>query len=157
MTAAPASGRVRYSRWLDWEKLLTSGPGYYGDEGRQAFKGLYTGVHTPNPAHMSTVLAPRYSYEERSDRALIMEITITIPEELTNQLHTDTQELERRVREKVAVELYQEGASEEQIRRLLNLDTRFEVHALLKRHGVPLRYTLQDLEDDRDTLRRLGL
>jgi hypothetical protein len=55
------------------------------------------------------------------------------------------------------VELYQEGASEEQIRRLLNLDTRFEVHALLKRHGVPLRYTLQDLEDDRDTLRRLGL
>ena len=86
-----------------------------------------------------------------------MEITITIPEELTNQLHTDTQALERRVREKIAAELYQEGASEEQIRRLLNLDTRFEVHALLKRHGVPLRYTLQDLEDDRDTLRRLGL
>jgi len=82
---------------------------------------------------------------------------LPIPEELTNQLHTDTHELERRVREKVAVELYQEGASEEQIRRLLNLDTRFEVHALLKRHGVPLRYTLQDLEDDRDTLRRLGL
>ena len=66
-----------------------------------------------------------------------MEITITIPEELTNQLHTDTQELERRVREKVAAKLYQEGASEEQIRRLLNLDTRFEVHALLKRHGCP--------------------
>ena len=76
-----------------------------------------------------------------------MEITITIPEELTNQLHTDTHELERRVREKIAAELYQEGASEEQIRRLLNLDTRFEVHALLKRHGVPLRYTLQDLEE----------
>ena len=55
------------------------------------------------------------------------------------------------------MERYQEGASEEQIRRLLSLDTRFEVHALLKRHGVPLRYTLQDLEDDRDTLRRLGL
>jgi predicted HTH domain antitoxin len=86
-----------------------------------------------------------------------MEITITIPEELTNQLHTDTQELERRVWEKIAAELYQEGVSKEQIRRLLNLDTRFEVHVLLKRHGVPLRYTLQDLEDDRDTLRRLGL
>jgi hypothetical protein len=53
---------------------------------------------------------------ERSDRAFITEITITIPEELTNQLHTDTQELERRVREKVAVELYQKEASEEQIR-----------------------------------------
>ena len=86
-----------------------------------------------------------------------MEITITIPEELTNQLYMDTQERERHVREKIAVELYQEGASEEQIRRLLNLDTRFEVHALLKRHGVPLLYTFQDLEDDRDTLHRLGL
>ena len=29
-----------------------------------------------------------------------MEITIMIPEELTNQLHMDTQELERRVRKK---------------------------------------------------------
>ena len=86
-----------------------------------------------------------------------IEITPTIPEELTNQLHTDTHELERHVREKIAAELYQEGASEEQIRRLLNLDTRFEVHALLKRHGVPLRYTFQDLEDDRGTLQRLGL
>ena len=86
-----------------------------------------------------------------------MAIIITIPEELTNQLHTDMHELERRVREKIAAELYQEGASEEQIRRLLNLETRFEVHALLKRHGVPLQYTLQDLEDDRNTLRRLGL
>jgi predicted HTH domain antitoxin len=86
-----------------------------------------------------------------------MEITITIPEEITNQLHTDAGELQHRVLETIAVELYQEGASEEQLRRLLNLESRFEVHALLKRHGVPLRYTLQDLEDDRDTLRRLGL
>ena len=39
-----------------------------------------------------------------------MEIPPTIPEELTNQLHTDTHELERRVREKIVAELYQEGA-----------------------------------------------
>ena len=38
-----------------------------------------------------------------------MEITITIPEELTNQLHTYTHELERCVREKIAVELYRKG------------------------------------------------
>jgi predicted HTH domain antitoxin len=137
--------------------LLTSGADYYGDEGRQIFKGLHAAVHTPSTAHVSTALATRYSYNREAIESPTMEITITIPEELTNQLHTDTQELERRVREKIAVELYQEGASEEQIRRLLNLDTRFEVHALLKRHGVPLRYTLQDLEDDRDTLHRLGL
>jgi predicted HTH domain antitoxin len=86
-----------------------------------------------------------------------MEITISIPEEITNSLHTDAHTLQRRVLEKIAVELYQEGAGEEHLRRLLNLETRFEVHALLKRHGVPLRYTLQDLEDDRATLHRFGL
>jgi predicted HTH domain antitoxin len=86
-----------------------------------------------------------------------MEITITIPEDITTQLHTDAHALQHRVLETIAVALYQEGASEEQLRRLLNFDTRFEVHALLKRHGVPLRYTLEDLEDDRETLRRLGL
>jgi hypothetical protein len=44
-----------------------------------------------------------------------MEITPTIPEELTNQLHTDTHELERRVREKIAAELYQGGVREDQM------------------------------------------
>jgi len=46
LTAAPVSGRVRGSRWLDWEKLLTSGADYYGAEGRQAFKG-FTRESTP--------------------------------------------------------------------------------------------------------------
>lgn len=33
-------------------------------------------------------------------------------------------------------------------RRLLGLELRFEVHALLKEHRVPLQYTASDLEDD---------
>jgi len=32
-----------------------------------------------------------------------------------------------------------------------------EVHAFLKEHGVPINYTLADLEQDRQTLQRLGL
>jgi Uncharacterised protein family (UPF0175) len=72
-------------------------------------------------------------------------------------LHTDAHAFQCRVLDIIAVELYKEGASEEQLRRLLNLDSRFEVHAPLKRHDVRLRYTLQDLEDDREAHRRVGL
>jgi predicted HTH domain antitoxin len=49
----------------------------------------------------------------------------------------------------LAVEGYRTGAlSEAQVRRLLGLETRFEVHALLKEYMVPLRYTQADLEED---------
>jgi hypothetical protein len=37
------------------------------------------------------------------------------------------------------------------------LETRFEVHALLKDHGVPLRYTAADFEDDLAAHRELGM
>jgi hypothetical protein len=46
----------------------------------------------------------------------------------------------RHALETIAVEGYRTGAlSEIQVRRLLGLETRFEVHALLKDHRVPLR------------------
>lgn len=38
--------------------------------------------------------------------------------------------------------------SEEQIRRLLGFESRFDVHAFLKKHGVPLNYILDDLKHD---------
>jgi hypothetical protein len=47
------------------------------------------------------------------------------------------------------VEGYRTGAlSETQVRRMLGLESRFDVHALLKEHRVPLRDTQADLEDD---------
>ena len=47
--------------------------------------------------------------------------------------------------------------TESQIRRLLGLDSRFQVHALLKEHSVPLYYTPADLEDDLQVQRELGI
>ena len=44
--------------------------------------------------------------------------------------------------------------SAEQVRRLLGFATRFEVEEFLKRHAV-YDYTLEDLEQDRETLRGL--
>jgi hypothetical protein len=58
----------------------------------------------------------------------------------------------------LAVEGYRTGAlSEAQIRRLLELETRFEVHALLKNHQQTLHYTEADLEADLAAHRELGI
>ena len=59
--------------------------------------------------------------------------------------------------ETIAVEGYQAGAlTERQVRRLLDLESRFEVHALLKEHKVPLHYTEAGLEEDLAAHRDLG-
>lgn len=51
--------------------------------------------------------------------------------------------LSRHALEALAVEGYRTGAlTETQVRRLLGLETRFEVHALLKEHKVPLHPSL---------------
>ena len=64
----------------------------------------------------------------------------------------------RRVAPAIAVEGYRTGAlTENQVRRLLELESRFDVHALLKEHRVPLQYTASDLEDDMRTHRQLGI
>ncbi len=44
-----------------------------------------------------------------------------------------------------------------ELRQLLGYETRMEVDAFLQRHGVELEYTLEDLERDRETHRKLGL
>jgi Uncharacterised protein family (UPF0175) len=44
-----------------------------------------------------------------------------------------------------------------QLRQLLGYETRMEVDAFLKSHGVELECTLEDIEGDRDTHRQLGL
>jgi predicted HTH domain antitoxin len=67
-------------------------------------------------------------------------------------------DVSRRSLEAIAVEAYRTGAlTESQVRRLLRFDSRFQVHALLKEHRVPLRYTGADLEDDLRAQRELGI
>ena len=64
----------------------------------------------------------------------------------------------RRSLEAIAVEGYRSGAlTESQIRRLLGLESRFQVHALLKQHNVPLQYTAADVEDDLQAQRELAI
>lgn len=85
-----------------------------------------------------------------------MDIAIHLPDDIARVLPWE--DIPRHLLEQIALQGYQAGhLSEEQVRRLLDYDTRLEVHAFFTAHDVPLRYTLADLEKDRDTSRRLGL
>jgi hypothetical protein len=87
-----------------------------------------------------------------------MKVTIQLPEDISAALEAQWDNIPRRSLEAVAIEGYRTGGlTEAQVRRLLELDTRFQVHALLKEHHVPLRYTEADVEDDLAAHRELGI
>jgi predicted HTH domain antitoxin len=87
-----------------------------------------------------------------------MQVTLNLPDDISAALQGQWRDLPRQALEALAVEGYRTGAlTESQVRRLLSLDTRFHVHALLKEHRVPLRYTEADLEDDLVAHRDLGI
>ena len=71
----------------------------------------------------------------------IMRVTIQLPDDISAALG----------------EQWDGALTESQVRRLLELETRFQVHALLKNHHVPLQYTSADIEDDLRAHRELGI
>ncbi len=67
-------------------------------------------------------------------------------------------DVSRHALETLAVEAYRTGVlSESQIRRLLGFETRLQVHALLKRYQVHLRYSSGDLQEALAVQRELGI
>jgi hypothetical protein len=89
-------------------------------------------------------------------KEMAMEVAIHLPEDVAAALPWE--DISRHLLEQIALEGYQERwLSEAQIRRLLGYETRLEVHGFLKDHGVPLHYTVDDLEQDRAAHERLGL
>src|SRR5258708_1629368 len=91
------------------------------------------------------------------DREPAMQITLDLPEDIARHLTNGGSDLSRAALESLALEGYRSGRlSESQIRRLLNFGTRYEVHGFLKDHGVPLRYSEQDLERDIENARKFS-
>lgn len=87
-----------------------------------------------------------------------MPVTIQLPDDISAALGDHWDDVPRRSLEAIAVEAYRvEALTEAQVRRLLGLETRFAVHALLKAHHVPVHYTRRDIEDDLRAHRELGL
>jgi hypothetical protein len=86
-----------------------------------------------------------------------MNVTVHIPDELAHRLAADGGDLERRALEGFALAEYQVGRlTAVELRQLLGIPTRYELDGFLKAHGVFEDYTLEDLEQERRTLERLG-
>ena len=85
-------------------------------------------------------------------------VTIHLPDELLKALAPSGGDLPRAALEALATEAYRERKiSHSQLRRLLGFETHMEVDGFLKERGVELEYTAEDLDRDRETIRRLGL
>jgi hypothetical protein len=78
-----------------------------------------------------------------------MEITLNIPDEFARQVVSEGKEPARIALEALALEGYRtELLSESALRQMLGFETRLQVHAFLKEHGVYLHYDVSDLDQD---------
>jgi predicted HTH domain antitoxin len=86
-----------------------------------------------------------------------MQVTVKIPDELAQRLIPEGHDPARTTLEAIAIEGYRSGAlTAHQTRLLLGFETRYELDGFLKTHNVlEHAYSLEDLEQDRRTLRQL--
>lgn len=74
-----------------------------------------------------------------------MELMVSIPDEVAQDLLTSETPLERRALELLAVDGYKRGKlTEYQVRIMLGFDYRFAVDAFLKEHGAYYDYTIEE-------------
>jgi len=86
-----------------------------------------------------------------------MRVTLELPDDVAESLAQNRPDVSRALLESLAVEGCRSGAlSVGQAAELLGT-SRNEVDGILKRAGVFLEYSLEDLNADRETYRRLGL
>jgi hypothetical protein len=87
-----------------------------------------------------------------------MDLTIQVPDELARHLAAEHGDLSRRVLEILALEEFKCGhVSKPELRRLLGFETRSGLDGFLKAHGIFEEYTLDDLEEERRDMSRLGI
>ena len=80
-----------------------------------------------------------------------MRVHLEIPEDLAKQLAPDPNDLTRAAIEAVALEGIRSGKlTVAQARRLLDLQSRYEMDSFLKMHSVFLDLTLDDVRRDSD-------
>ena len=78
-----------------------------------------------------------------------MDVHLEIPDELARQLASDANGLARAALEAIALEGVRSGKlTISQARRLLGIDSRYEMDGFLKAHGVFLDLTLEDVRRD---------
>jgi predicted HTH domain antitoxin len=83
-----------------------------------------------------------------------MQITVDIPDEVAQRLDPTGNELSRRLLEMIIADAYRCGkVNTSEVRQILQLPSRLETHAFLKRMGVYLNYDEAELERDLQTLK----
>jgi hypothetical protein len=85
-----------------------------------------------------------------------MTITLSLPADIVQLLTENGEDLSRTALESLALQEYRLGRlSDEQVRRMLGFESRFDVHAFFRTHDTYLNYTDSDLEQDLATARSL--
>ena len=86
-----------------------------------------------------------------------MQVTLEVPDDVVERLAPQGQNPARAALEAWAIEGYRSGSlSTAETRRLLGFETRYELDGFLKSHKVwDHAYSVEDLQDDRSTLRQL--
>lgn len=84
-----------------------------------------------------------------------MDVQLQIPDDVARVLQNEQPDLSRAALEALALEGYRgERLSEAQVRRMLGFRTRMQVHGFLKAHNVYLNYSIHELENDLESLKR---
>ena len=87
-----------------------------------------------------------------------MEVTVQIPDDLAGRMTDAGGDLSRRALEALALEELKQGhITKVELRRLLGFGSRYQLDGFLKAHDVYEDFTLEDLNQDREDLRRLDL
>ncbi len=81
-----------------------------------------------------------------------MQLTLEIPEDLAQRFAADASGLSRAALEALALEGVRSGKlTTAQARRLLGIQSRYEMDGFLKAHGVLLSVTIEDVRRDSET------
>ena len=83
-------------------------------------------------------------------------MSLEIPGDLVDALRVPPEEHEARLRQELAIRLYQKGLLSFGKARELAGMSKWQFHFLLGEEGIIRRYDMEDLEDDLKTLEALG-
>lgn len=87
-----------------------------------------------------------------------MNLTVVIPDDLADRLSASGADLSRRALEAFALEEYKnERISKAELRRLLEIPSRYELDGFLKAYGVWIEYGMEDFRREQEALDRLGV
>lgn len=85
-----------------------------------------------------------------------MKVWLDVPDALAEQLAGENRDVSRAALEALAADAYRaRRLTGVEVCRLLDIPSRSDLDVFLKRHGVPLDYTIEDFEREGETSARL--